>query len=244
MVPSCKSEAIEWCLKEPVRHFFIVILLCSIRPLWFDFCGGFQGVFREKVSDQRVNSSAFLVCICLAVGAFTGENFAQQSSKDQKQRWFSLELIQLILQLPFLFGDVRRKRSMFYPLSCQATWSKSRSFTSFDMMWCKVMTCMTCQICHDICDVISCHFVSRIATSCQVICYHPGMLYLMSCRFWNFSRDVFRHYSTGSLLSRPEMPLKWPVKKLQTCSADRQVFARGLQQCILWKSAEPRSRAL
>ena len=45
---------------------------------------------------------------------------------------------------------------MFYPLSCQATWSKSRSFTSFDMMWCKVMTCMTCQICHDICDVISC----------------------------------------------------------------------------------------
>ena len=86
--------------------FFIVILLCSIRPLWFDFCGGFQGVFREKVSDQRVNSSAFLVCICLAVGAFTGENFAQQSSKDQKQQWFSLELIQLILQLSFYLATL------------------------------------------------------------------------------------------------------------------------------------------
>ena len=106
LVPSCKSEAIEWCLKEPVRHFLIVILLCSIRALWFDFCGGFQGVFLEKVSDERVNSSAFLVCICLAVGAFTGENFAQQLSKDQKQQWFSLELIQLILQLPFYLATL------------------------------------------------------------------------------------------------------------------------------------------
>ena len=73
---------------EGAGETFFLLLYCYVLYAHYDltFAGGFQGVFREKVSDQRVNSSAFLVCICLAVGAFTGENFAQQSSKDQKQQ--------------------------------------------------------------------------------------------------------------------------------------------------------------
>lgn len=244
MVPSCKSEAIEWCLKEPVRHFFIVILLCSMRPLWFDFWGGFQGVFREKVSDQRVNSSAFLVCICLAVGAFTGENFAQQSSKDQKQQWFSLELIQLILQLPYYLATLDGRGLCFIHYHVKPRGASHDHLRH--LIWCDVRSWRAWRVKFVMIYVMSFHVILFLELPHPVkpFCYHPGMLYLMSCRFWNFSRDVLRHYSTGSLLSRPKMPLKWPVKKLQTCSADRQVFARGLQQCILWKSAEPRSRAL